>query len=409
MEVGRGPAPVRSGRVESERLIGVRRLRWGLHGLVAVLAAAVAVRALVLGAAHTPVIVTLVAAVMVIVGVGAAGPRGPVARELWLGVLVALWLVLTALGADAAYISFGLILLAFAESTLVLAAAWTVGITAANIVIGTVFDDRGIGVVVGAVLGAVIGVVAGLGFKVLFRETELRQALIDRLRSTQHELAAEQRRAGELAERQRLAHEIHDTVAQGLSSIQMLLRAVDTDGLDRASAARLGTARECAASGLDDVRGLIADLAPTDLDGASLADALARVCRRAGDDPPITFTVRGEARPTPMTIQAALVRLVQGAVSNVVRHARAERARVELVYTADTVGVTVTDDGVGFDTAVLTDAGAHTFGLDIMRRRVAELGGAWSVVSAPGRTVLEVDFELCAPAAANARDEAVAR
>src|SRR5699024_4258082 len=86
MEVGRDAAPVRSGRVESERLIGLRRLRGGLHGLVAVLAAAVAVRALVLGAAHTPVIVTLVAAVMVIVGVGAAGPRGPVARELWLGV-----------------------------------------------------------------------------------------------------------------------------------------------------------------------------------------------------------------------------------------------------------------------------------------------------------------------------------
>lgn len=187
MEVDRAVAPVRSGRVETVGLTGVRRLRWGLHGLVAVLASAVAVRALVLDAAHTPVIVAVVAAVMVIVGVGAVGPRGPVARELWLGLLVALWLVLTALGADAAYISFGLILLAFAESTTAVAAGWTTGITVANIVVGAGFGDGGVGVIVGSLLGAVIGVVAGLGFKVLFRETEQRQELIDRLRSTRHD------------------------------------------------------------------------------------------------------------------------------------------------------------------------------------------------------------------------------
>jgi len=408
MEVAEPSCPVRSGRVETVRLTGVRRLRWGLHALVAVLASAVAVRALVLDAAQVGAIVTVTAAVIAVVVIGAFRMRGPVARELWLALLVALWLVLTALGADAAYISFGLILLAFAESTPIFASGWTAAITVANIVVGTVLGDRGIGVIVGSILGAVIGVVAGLGFRVLFRETEQRQQLIDRLRNTQDELAAEQRRAGELAERQRLAHEIHDTVAQGLSSIQMLLRAVDGDRLDGPSADRLDTALQCAAAGLVDVRGLIADLAPGDLHGASLAEALERVCRRAGTDPIVDFAVRGRVRAIPMTVQAALVRLTQGAVSNVVRHARASRARVELVYTDDEVGLTVDDDGIGFDTAMLTDEGAQTFGLDTMRRRVAELGGHWSLDSEPGRTVLSVRFGLPAGSAPERPAEPVA-
>ncbi len=116
----------------------------------------------------------------------------------------------------------------------------------------------------------------------LFRETERRQQLIEDLHRTRAELAETERTAGELAERERLAREIHDTVAQGLSSIQMLLHAAETEDLPTGAADKIVLARRTAsAGGLADARRLIAALSPADLAGNSLVDALDRVCDRA--------------------------------------------------------------------------------------------------------------------------------
>src|SRR5699024_5417974 len=142
------------------------------------------------------------------------------------------------------------------------------------------------------------------------------------------------------------------------------------DRLDGPSADRLDTALQCAAAGLVDVRGLIAALAPGGLHGASLAEALERVCRRGGTDPVVAFAVRGRGRASPVTAPAGRVRLSRGAVSSVVRHARASRGGVELVSADDEVRLTVGEVGIGFAFAMLTAAGAQTFGLGTLRRRV---------------------------------------
>lgn len=390
------------GAVKIDRSVfqGVARLRLGLHVLVAVLALIVLLRAALLSEPHAGWISTLTVLFIGVQVIGVAAARTRTARWSWLASLSAIWLVLAVLGADAAYISFGLILLFMTELLPATALVAVTAVTAVNIGIGVTRVPEWGGTVIGSLLGAVVGIVIGLGFRVLFDETERRQLLIEDLRRTRAELAVQERTAGELAERQRLAQEIHDTVAQGLSSIQMLLHAAEAEPLPPSAATNVAMARRTAAAGLADTRRLIAALAPADLTGRSLAEALRRVCGRAGsagDD--IRLIVDGTSYPLPMAVESALVRLVQGATSNVVRHAAANQAVVTLTYADDVVCLDVVDDGRGFDVAVLDDPAAHGFGLNTMRARVGQLGGDWSIESAAGRTAMSVRFPLSAMAA----------
>lgn len=390
------------GAVKIDRSVfqGVARLRLGLHVLVAVLALIVLLRAALLSEPHAGWISTLTVLFIGVQVIGVAAARTRTARWSWLASLSAIWLVLAVLGADAAYISFGLILLFMTELPPATALVAVTAVTAVNIGIGVTRVPEWGGTVIGSLLGAVVGIVIGLGFRVLFDETERRQLLIEDLRRTRAELAVQERTAGELAERQRLAQEIHDTVAQGLSSIQMLLHAAEAEPLPPSAATNVAMARRTAAAGLADTRRLIAALAPADLTGRSLAEALRRVCGRAGsagDD--IRLIVDGTSYPLPMAVESALVRLVQGATSNVVRHAAANQTVVTLTYADDVVCLDVVDDGRGFDVAVLDDPAAHGFGLNTMRARVGQLGGDWSIESAAGRTAMSVRFPLSAMAA----------
>lgn len=370
------------------------RLRLGLHVLVLVLALIVLLRAVLLSEPYAGWIGALTA-VFVVVHIVGASRRAPVARFAWLGSLCAVWVAMALLGADAAYVSFGLILLFMTEMPLIPAVAAVTAITIVNVVIGVHVDGRWGGAVVGSLLGAVVGVVVGLGFRVLFHETERRQQLIEELHRTRAELAEKERSAGELAERERLAREIHDTVAQGLSSIQMLLHAAEAEDLPPGAADKVVMARRTASAGLADTRRLIAALSPSDLAGSSLVDALNRVCERAAAGScDVRLLVEGQAVPLPMPVASALVRLAQGAVSNVVRHAGARHAVVTLTYGTDEVHLDVVDDGHGFDAAILDDPAAHNFGLNAMRTRVEQLSGRWSIESEPGHTAVSVTFPL---------------
>ncbi|MFD6676795.1 sensor histidine kinase [Rhodococcus zopfii] len=381
--------------VDESAFTGVARLRLGLHVLVVVLALIVLLRAVLLSEASVGWIGPLTAVFVVVHIVGASTLRAPVARFAWLGALCAVWVAMALLGADAAYVSFGLILLFMTEVPLIPAVSAVSVITLLNTVIAVQTRGQWGGALVGSMLGAVVGVVVGLGFRVLFRETERRQQLIEDLHRTRAELAETERTAGELAERERLAREIHDTVAQGLSSIQMLLHAAETEDLPTGAADKIVLARRTASAGLADARRLIAALSPADLAGNSLVDALDRVCdRAAGGQCTIGLLVEGQAVSLPMPVESALVRLLQGAVSNVVRHAEARNAVVTLSYGADAVHLDVVDDGHGFDTAILADPSAHHFGLNAMRTRVEQLGGRWSIESEPGHTAMSVAFPL---------------
>jgi signal transduction histidine kinase len=239
---------------------------------------------------------------------------------------------------------------------------------------------------------AALGVAAaGGGFSLFYsawvsriiQQSAERAAIIDQLEATRAELAAAQHEAGRLAERQRLAADIHDTLAQGFTSILMLIQAaqadLDADGSHPQAARQLDLAARTARENLAEARTLVADLAPAQLDGSTLPDALRRLSQAPGVDA-IEFEVSGTPRPLPMATEVVLLRVCQEALANVRKHACAQSATVRLGYHPDAVRLEVSDDGAGFDSARVNGG----FGLRGMRTRVAEAGGTLTVRSSPG-------------------------
>lgn len=212
------------------------------------------------------------------------------------------------------------------------------------------------------------------------RQSYERAELIEQLAATRAEVARLSHEAGVAAERQRLAGDIHDTVAQGLSSVVMLVQAAEAElEHDRAAAAaHLALAVRTARENLVETRALVAALTPADLAGASLPDALGRLAARAGQ--PTTVGLDGTPRPLPIAMEVVLLRAAQESLTNVAKHAMAGQARVGIRYEADTVTLTVADDGCGFT----RDTGGAGFGLAAMRHRVEQVGGTVTVDSTPG-------------------------
>lgn len=369
------------------------QLRWGLHALVVTLALSVLLRALLL---DEDAAWSVAAAVVLFVAMYAArvAASAPAVRAALLAGLVAAWAGLVLLDADAAYVSVGLFLVFLTDLSVRRALAGVAGMTAFDVTVASLRGDS-LALVLAPVLGAAISVLFGLGYRLLFDAVARQQGLIDELRRTRAELAASEHAAGQAAERQRLAREIHDTVAQSLSSIQMLLHAADADGLPAQARTRVGVARETAAAALAETRRILAELMPADLADSTLTAALHRVCGRAVR--PVQLVVDGEPRPVPPEVEAALVRIAQGAVANVDRHAGpAARAVMSLSWSGDRVRLDVVDDGVGFDATASAGAERRRFGLATIRARVAELGGEFELESEPGHTALSTSFPLAA-------------
>ncbi|MCO1654173.1 sensor histidine kinase [Pseudonocardia humida] len=204
-----------------------------------------------------------------------------------------------------------------------------------------------------------------------------RAALLDELERTRAELAAASRDLGALAERERLAREIHDTLAQGFSSILLLAQGMDPDDPKVALVER--TARE----NLGEARALVAALSSPQLDAATLPAALNRLVERVGDELGIEARMRveGAERALPPGHDIVLMRVSQEAMANVRKHAGASRLDLELIFDPASAVVRISDDGRGFDPAAARRSG---FGLTGMRARVGELGGALDLRSEPG-------------------------
>ncbi|MEU9995726.1 sensor histidine kinase [Streptomyces sp. NPDC050848] len=236
------------------------------------------------------------------------------------------------------------------------------------------------------------------------RQADRQRALIDDLIRTRRELAATERREGTLAERQRLSMEIHDTLAQGLSSQQMLLQAAERTWDSDPSTARrhVRTAESIAERNLAEARRFVHDLAPADLaEGGGLQEALRTVAGRES----AAFRVDGVPVPLPERVQSALLRIAQGALANVREHASATSAAVTLTYLDDQVVLDIADDGRGFEPSAGRDRGSargegghgsvRGHGLPAMRVRARQLGGTLTVESTPGEgTVLSVAIPL---------------
>lgn len=210
-----------------------------------------------------------------------------------------------------------------------------------------------------------------------------RAALIEQLEATRAELATAHHEAGVQAERHRLAGEIHDTLAQGFTSIVTLLQAAQA-GLGDASPARrhLDLALVTARENLAEARTLVTTLTPAPLEAGTLGDSVHRVTGATGAQAGIVARaeVTGTPRRLPTGTEVVLLRVCQEALANVRQHAAAHQVRVRLCYGGGSVRLTVTDDGKGFDPAG-RDGG---YGLTGMADRVGLVGGTVEVTSAPG-------------------------
>jgi signal transduction histidine kinase len=208
-------------------------------------------------------------------------------------------------------------------------------------------------------------------------------------------LLTQAREAGVTDERQRMAREIHDTLAQGLTGIITQLQAAEQADDDRVTRHRHVTAAtQLARESLSEARHSVHALRPEPLQSGRLSEALAQVADRwsALHRIAVRVTTTGTARPMRPETEFALLRTAQEALANVARHARAGRVGVTLSYMQDEVALDVRDDGEGFDPARLgeravADLRARTeggFGLVAMRQRIEGLSGTLRIESEPG-------------------------
>ncbi|MEE8600643.1 sensor histidine kinase [Euzebya tangerina] len=243
-----------------------------------------------------------------------------------------------------------------------------------------------------------VGVAAAMGAFVwsITSQNDEKQRIIEALEAARADLVEVAAAKGALEERERLAREIHDTLAQGFTGVVMQLEAAE-QFLDPSGEARhhLDSARHIARDSLAAVRKTVSDLRPDLLDDGGLPEALQRTTSRVRDHWGLDAdtVVTGTAVPLGTDAEVALLRVAQEALANVTKHADAQRVRLTLSYLDAEVTLDVRDDGIGFDpTAGATHVGVGStdsdrhggFGLTSMAERIAGLGGAFTVESEPG-------------------------
>ncbi|WP_219825999.1 sensor histidine kinase [Nonomuraea typhae] len=243
-----------------------------------------------------------------------------------------------------------------------------------------------------SLLGIALSVLLGLWITRVTQQSMARAELIEELRRNREQVAVLSRQAGVAAERERLAREIHDTIAQGLTSVISLVQAAEADlGGDPAVVrSHLSLAAAVARESLAEARGFVAELTPPALRESSLVQAARRQAAslaaqtgmRAG------VVVEGAERELPMAAGVVLLRSLQESVANIRKHAAGARtAEILLGYGSGAVRLRVRDDGPGFDPG----HDHQGYGLRGMLTRAQEIGGVATAVSAPGQgTTIEV-------------------
>lgn len=263
--------------------------------------------------------------------------------------------------------------------------------------------------VFGPVLGMVFAVVAASSYRAMFAGVQAYRRIVADLQATRDELATTERAAGQAAERERLARDIHDTLAQGLSSIVLMSRAARdslAEGATQLTASRLDTIETTAGENLSEARRFVKDLSSPALT-VSLEDGLQRLARQAssqahaqGHPLEVSFHHHGEGTAHPAQ-QTVVLRAVQSLLSNVARHANAQCAVVTLSWWPGEVSVDVVDNGVGFQADAATpprEPSTGGYGLTGLRQRVSDAGGHVVVESAPGEgTAVTVRVPTQAP------------
>jgi signal transduction histidine kinase len=370
------------------------QLRWW-HGLFAVLVVTTVVVMVAENKQHLGwrlVCVVAIGAAYAVWGRRGMGERDPRAGILYMAVAWGLMIVLMALdGTGTAWIlTFGL----FPQTWAILPRNRAAGtVVAAIVLIGAVriwngprTGDEAIGIAISTVIMLVLSLTLGLFIDRIIREADSRAQTIDELHRTQDELAVAERAQGVAGERERISREIHDTLAQGFTSVVTLARATEL-ALDRGDLAavreRLRLIEQTAADNLSEARLIVAEMTPGHLQSRTLSEALQRLVDAVSAESGMAGTLRVEGEPVVLSAnsEVVLLRTAQEGLSNVRRHSGATAFDVALSYAADgPVALVVTDDGVGFD----PDAEARGYGLDGATARATEVGGRFDVDSTPG-------------------------
>ncbi|MCC6500514.1 MAG: sensor histidine kinase [Anaerolineales bacterium] len=238
---------------------------------------------------------------------------------------------------------------------------------------------------------AISTIIGGFITSIIKQSTE-RQRLIDDLTRSQANLMRVEREAGRLTERQRLARDIHDSVAQHFTSIIMHLSA---SRLSKAGSvqAQIQQAEDAAREGLDEIRRIVWDMQPEPIEKASLIEAVEEMAARwsAENRAQVKVKVTGVPRPLPESAETALLRISQEAMHNIHKHAQAKHVNITFSFMEDIFAMDIADDGLGFDPSKIS-AG---FGLKTMRDRIEELNGTLTVESERGRgTAIAVSLPI---------------
>jgi two-component system NarL family sensor kinase len=203
---------------------------------------------------------------------------------------------------------------------------------------------------------------------------------------------------GAIEERNRLAREIHDTLAQGLTAITLQLETADAH-LEKINDAKklqhaIQKALRLSRENLEEARRSVQDLRAAPLENRTLAEAIKSLIDpfQSNSNARVIFQITGENRPLPVRIETGIYRIIQEALTNIHKHASAREVNLQLDITPDRVNLTIKDDGMGFDPDQISPG--H-FGLIGLRERTKLLGGQLTLQSNPGRgTLLEVSFPL---------------
>jgi len=381
----------------------VRAMEIGQHLMAALLTTIGVIRAV---GDDTPAAAAIVSGLAILAwhSAGTILPSRTRSRRIVVGWLVGfavVWVAAVAVSAEFVWVAFLLWLLAGH----LLPLPW--GLLFSGVILGVVIvapilhhGTTSYANVFGPLIGGVFAFAISRGYLQLLRDIAERQRLVTSLTRAQEEMAElqdelvlAQRRAGAVAERTRISRDIHDTIAQALSSIRLLAHAGAARTDDTDAARTLRQVETLAGDSIGDVRRIVAALAPAELEDDALAAALNRMLDRARDETGLQtdLNVDDSLPPLPTEVEVALLRTAQSALANVRLHAGASRVVLSLIDADRTVRLDVTDDGAGFDVAAWEQSAephegsaSSSYGLRFMRSRLRELGGGLEIESTPG-------------------------
>ncbi|MGO1508290.1 MAG: sensor histidine kinase [Microbacteriaceae bacterium] len=323
-------------------------------------------------------------------GLDAVGSR----QAIGLLVATGFWLPLVVLAPSFGWCGFAL----FFAVHRVIRGRLAIVISAAIVVavsVGLFLMSRGddLGLVLGPFFG---GLVLTYAYTALDRALDAQRTLIAELVDTREQLARSERDAGALAERERVAGELHDTVVQRTATALLMLESDDLHGGEQSPV--VSEAREALREGLVQTRQLLHGLADPRESEVPLATGLKAQAQTAGAE----FTIIGDERTVSDAVSHALQRVVQEALVNVHKHAQATWSRVTLTFFDAEIGVDVADDGRGISAPAhhsgMVDPDSGDFGIRAMTWRVENLGGTLTVESYPNEgTVVSAIVPDAAP------------